>query len=103
MSLIGKSKWFRWLSFFTPIAVVLSIMGVLLGNVDDIAMSAWTLVCLVTGVSIGSILTWQKQNSIQPDIIPAESNTDMYDKLREEFDTTADSEDGVAPPGSGGL
>ena len=103
LSHIGKSRWFRWLSFFTPIILVLVIMGTLLGNVDDLVMSSWTLVCLVTGISIGSVLTWQKQNNVQPDIIPAASNMDMYDKLREEFDTTADSEDGVAPPGGGGI
>ena len=78
-------------------------MGALLGNVDDLAMSAWTLVCLITGISIGSILTWQKQNNVQPGIIPDIPNMDMYDKIREEFDTTADSEDGGAPPGGGGI
>ena len=103
MSLIGKSKWFRWLSFFAPVIIVLLIAGVLLGNIEDLAMSAWTLVCLVTGIAIGSTLTWQKNNDIQPDIVPQVANTEMYDKIREEFDITADSEDGVAPPGGGGL
>lgn len=78
-------------------------MGALLGNVDDLAMSAWTLVCLITGISIGSILTWQKQNNVHPGIIPDLPNMDMYDKMREEFDTTTDPEDEVPPPGSGGI
>ena len=78
-------------------------MGVLLGNIEDLAMSAWTIVCLVTGISIGSILTWQRQGNIEPDITPNPPDTALYDRLRDEFDTTVDSDDGVAPPGGGGL
>ena len=103
MSRIGRNKWFRWLSFFCPVAIVLCVMGIVLGNMDDLVMSSWTLVCLVLGISIGSTLTWQKQEGERPDIIPEAQNRDLYDKIREEYDMSPDDDEEIAPPGAGGL
>lgn len=103
LSRIGKSRWFRYLSFFFPAAVALSVMAVVLGNTDDLAMSAWTLICLVMGISIGSLLTWQRQEGVSPDILRDSSNTSLYDKIKEEFDMAPDDDEEIAPPGAGGL
>ena len=78
-------------------------MGIALGYTDDMVMSAWTMVCLVMGISIGSTLTWKKQEGLRPDIIPETQNNDLYDKIREEYDMPLDDNEEIAPPGAGGL
>ena len=78
-------------------------MGIALGYTDDMVMSAWTMVCLVMGISIGSTLTWKRQENISPDIIPEAQNSDLYDKIREEYDMSSEDNEEIAPPGAGGL